>query len=212
MDERLEERFLKPAISPDAAVGIPHDSGLAADKAEQIGMTPAMARVDAPAGELPSDPTKRLSGVLRNHLRQSSEASDKLRGVNIKWQTNDIPKDPPARTVPTGGNPGAQTTSARVPTYIRGRSGESSSRSLRAPMDRVLAGTVRRMVQHDASYKRTIMPIAHEIRGAGERSPIAEKLPPIDPNANATARITGYLQQLARDSYEPPKIDLETID
>ncbi|MDR0397513.1 MAG: hypothetical protein LBH66_09480 [Oscillospiraceae bacterium] len=206
MDERLEERFLKPAISPEAAVDF--SSGAtesAADKAERIGMTPALSRVDTPAEDQPADPSKRLSGTLRSHLRQSAAASDKMRGVNIRWQTGDIPKEPPVRVIPGGLNPGGTATSARIPTYIKGRSGETTARGLRAPMDRVLSGTVRRMIQQDASYRRAITPLPRE---SGDDAPaLTEKLPPIDPNANATARITGYLQQLARDSFDPQQPD-----
>jgi hypothetical protein len=216
LDEHMEERFLKPAISPDAALVNPEGitgseiDASTADRAEQIGMTPAMARVDTPAqyaasDDQPPDPTKRLSGVLRTHLRQSAAVSDRMRGVNIQWQTNDIPKES-IRPIPSGVSPGAQSTSARVQTFVRGRDGEPSARSLRAPMDRVLAGTVRRMVQQDTSYRRPYISLAHESH-TDDQSPITEKLPTIDPNANATARITGYLQQLSRDSFEMPKID-----
>ncbi|MDR1599752.1 MAG: hypothetical protein LBS11_07780 [Oscillospiraceae bacterium] len=203
MDEHLEERFLKPAISPDAALGFPNDTTEpTADTAEWIGMTPALSRVDTPAGDQLADPAKRLSGTLRSHLRQSAAASDRMRGVNIQWQTGDIPREPPVRAIPGSANPGGTATSARIPTYIRGRGGDSAARSIRAPMDRALSGTVRRMVQQDASYRRSIVPPTRE-----DAPILTEKLPPIDPNANATARITGYLQQLARDSFDAPRVE-----
>ena len=121
----LEEAAMVPAKEP----GESETSAVSAS----IGRTPATERTPA-----------RLSTRMREKMRQSEQAADRMRGPQVVWMNAQIPVHnepaaPQRKNVPST----RQQTSPRMGTYVKTREAVNAS----SPMQGVLQGTVRRMLK-----------------------------------------------------------------
>jgi hypothetical protein len=141
----LDEKYLRPAISPDAAV-----EASAADQGLE-GLTPARQREEEPVLAVTKNPGVRAASQMREHMRKSSQISDRMRSRDITWMTGEIPVN--AETPDTGrwaNTPAAQQlTSPRLNTFVKTRD-EAPAQNANAPMQGLLQGTVRQILSQTA--------------------------------------------------------------
>lgn len=129
----MDERFLRPAISPDEAVDVPavEDGRFGVVESERIiGTTPAVSATEQPHGYksvLSDHPS-----VMRVRMRQAAAARDLVRGSNVQWSTSTV------RETHTG---------------VAVERGYVNDMPARAPMEHVLRGTVKRMVSQSGEYE-----------------------------------------------------------
>ena len=120
----LEEAANVPAREP----GMPTAAGT-----ETMGRAPAMERASA-----------HVSTKMRDKMRLSEQASDRMRGSKAVWMNAEIPlHNEPAASQRKNALNARQQTSPRMGTYVKTREAVNAS----SPMQGVLQGTVRRMMK-----------------------------------------------------------------